>query len=117
MLRATLAMDPAVRTLAGRPLFAFAGIARPEKFFFSLRGEGLDLAGTRGFADHRPFKPDALRRLRADAAALGATLVTTAKDAVRLSPAERDGIAVARVSLRWSDERALDRLLDRIVPA
>ncbi|MCQ8278468.1 tetraacyldisaccharide 4'-kinase [Acetobacteraceae bacterium KSS8] len=117
VLRATLAMDPSVRALAGRPVFAFAGIARPEKFFDSLRAETLDLVGTRGFADHRPFRPDALRRLREEAAALGATLVTTPKDAVRLSPEERAGIAVAGVSLRWSDEDALGRLLDRIVAA
>lgn len=115
VLRATLAMDASVRALAGRTLFAFAGIARPEKFFRSLADEGLLLAGTRGFADHRRFGGAALRRLRGDAAALGATLVTTAKDAARLSPQERDGILVAGVSLRWADDTALQALLDRIV--
>lgn len=41
--------------IGGRPpLFAFAGIGRPQ-FFDQLVADGYRLAGTRAFADHHAF--------------------------------------------------------------
>ncbi|GJD33648.1 tetraacyldisaccharide 4'-kinase [Methylobacterium aerolatum] len=76
---------------AGRRVLAFAGIGRPGKFFDTLRETGARLAGTRAFPDHHPFREADLAALRREADRLGATLVTTEKDAVRLPP----GFAVA----------------------
>ena len=77
--------DPAaVEVLAGKPLLAFAGIGRPEKFFETLRLAGLSVAQTRAFADHHGFSGAEIASLRAEAQALGLTLVTTEKDAMRL---------------------------------
>ncbi len=91
MFRARIVPDPeAVARLAGRPLLAFAGIGRPEKFFATLRDAGLDLVATRSFADHHPFTDAEIAALRADAAAAGLALVTTEKDAARLPPKARD---------------------------
>jgi tetraacyldisaccharide 4'-kinase len=95
---------------------AFAGIGRPEKFFDGLRREGLALVEARGFGDHHRLSPIELAGLHRAAAALGATLLTTPKDIVRLAPAERPGIAVAGVTLLWEDAAALEDLLSRIVP-
>jgi tetraacyldisaccharide 4'-kinase len=63
---------------------------------------------TIAFSDHHRFGSADLARLRREAAALDATLVTTAKDAVRLPP----GMArVLRVSLEWDDPAAIELLL------
>ncbi len=71
------------------PVAAFCGVGNPESFFNHLRREGYTLALTRKFADHHNYtQPDAMR-LGTDAKANGATsLITTAKDAIKLSKLE-----------------------------
>ena len=110
VLRAELRPCPAPE-LNGHRVLAFAGIARPEKFFDSVRQAGAELFGGRAFADHHPYSAAELDRLARDAAQAGAILLTTAKDAVRLPPAFAEKIAVLRVELVWEDAAAPDRLL------
>lgn len=87
VLRARLRPDPAVvEHLKGAPLLGFAGIGRPEKFFATLENCGLTLRGRRAFPDHHTFTSEQRDALRTEATALGAQLVTTAKDRVRLPP-------------------------------
>lgn len=93
------------------PVLAFAGIGRPAKFAETLRAAGVAVVGLRGFPDHHRYSAAELRTLRDEAAALGARLVTTPKDAVRLPAALRGEIAVVGVALEWADPPALDRLL------
>ena len=109
VLRASLRSEAG--HLAGKPVFAFAGIGRPSKFFATLAEAGTVIAGQRAFPDHHRFRPAELRRLARKADALGARLVTTPKDAVRLPPEWRTQVAVAGVSLRWTDDAALEALL------
>jgi tetraacyldisaccharide 4'-kinase len=110
VLSATLAPVGGER-LAGSRFFAFAGIGRPEKFFATLRALGVVLGGARAFPDHHPFSAAELEKLHSDAERLGARLVTTAKDIVRVPSALRAGVEVLKVELRWSDPGALTRLL------
>ncbi|WP_235918924.1 tetraacyldisaccharide 4'-kinase [Aureimonas psammosilenae] len=70
--------------LHGVPLFAFAGIADPAKFYRTLADLGLSVAGTRDFPDHHVFSGEEIAELKEAAARGGARLVTTAKDAARL---------------------------------
>ncbi|MBW4022174.1 MAG: tetraacyldisaccharide 4'-kinase [Proteobacteria bacterium] len=102
-------LDPA------EPYFAFAGIGRPEKFFAGLRAAGIDLAGTRAFADHHPYTDADCAALIRAAAKAGAILLTTPKDMARLAPARRRGIAVAGVTLAWADEDRLMALLAEVM--
>jgi tetraacyldisaccharide 4'-kinase len=101
-------------SLAGDKVIAFAGIGRPEKFFAMLRGLMADLVGTRAFPDHHLYKQAELNRLRRDARARSATLITTEKDFVRLPPSEREGIRWLPVRAEFDDTSALSNLLDRI---
>lgn len=103
---------PSRAALAGRRVFAFAGIGRPAKFFDSLRELGCDLAATREFADHHPFTRGEIAELLAAAARLNALPVTTAKDAVRLPRETRGAVAVLDITLAWDDAPALDKLID-----
>ena len=99
---------------AGKTVFAFAGIGRPEKFFASLEDSGATLTGSCFFPDHHPYTEDEITELRAVAGE--AMLVTTEKDFVRLSTAQREGIRMLKVAAILDDAPAMERLLDSIVP-
>jgi tetraacyldisaccharide 4'-kinase len=103
-----------VEDLAGRPVFAFAGIGFPEKFFAGLRGAGVVVAGTAAFPDHHPYTPAEIAGLLRRAATASAVAVTTPKDAVRLPPGLRDEVRVVGVSLAWEDPAALAVLLGKV---
>ncbi|NOY52864.1 MAG: tetraacyldisaccharide 4'-kinase [Deltaproteobacteria bacterium] len=72
--------------LKGKTLFAFAGIARPGRFYETLEQVGVILQGRRSFPDHHNYRPEELRALLnegKDRQAEG--LITTEKDAVRIT--------------------------------
>jgi tetraacyldisaccharide 4'-kinase len=101
-----------VRVPAGvRRVVAFCGIARPERFFAALEGEGCVLAARAIFPDHHVYAAEELRELRARALKEGAVLVTTEKDTARLTPDERDGIVSARHEAALDDPQALVRFV------
>lgn len=99
---------------SGMPVFAFAGIAYPQKFFETLGNLGCTLRGAVALEDHQPLSPDLIARLKADADARGAQLVTTEKDAVRLAPDLRADILILPVRLEMSDPAPLCDALAQI---
>ncbi|SDN97374.1 lipid-A-disaccharide kinase [Methylobacterium phyllostachyos] len=102
---------------AGRRCLAFAGIGRPEKFFTTLAEAGAEIVGRRVFPDHHPYRDGDLAALAAAARRLGAELVTTEKDAVRLPPHIAARIGVLRVRLVWEDPETLRRQLQSVLGA
>lgn len=110
VLRAELVPDCNER-LGRRPVIAFAGIGRPEKFFRSVLALGAEIVATEAYADHHVYNASDSARLLGEASRQGATLVTTAKDFVKLPAALRAATLVVSVRLRWEDEAALDQLL------
>jgi tetraacyldisaccharide 4'-kinase len=111
VLRARLKPGPEAALLAGKPVFAFCGIASPRKFFATLQEAGAVLAGRKAFADHYPFDNDDLRELLAEAESLRATPVTTRKDFVRIPDSFRQQVTVVSVALEWEDPSAIETLL------
>jgi tetraacyldisaccharide 4'-kinase len=116
VLQASLVPGDDMRALAGRRVWAFAGIGRPRKFFSSLEEAGATLAGSTAFADHYTYTAPDLARLRAKAAAHDAMLVTTAKDFVRIAPAARDAITPLSARLAWANDDAIEALLRELIP-
>jgi tetraacyldisaccharide 4'-kinase len=81
-----------ISALKGRTVFAFSGIAHPNKFYNALRKEQLTIANTQDFPDHHFFSEKELRHLSQEASSHNAILVTTEKDWVRLDEAWRSKI-------------------------
>lgn len=113
VIRARLLPDDSALDLKGREVFAFAGIGRPQKFFDTVSQLGCKLVGCKAFDDHHPYS-DAEVQAILDAAA-GATVITTTKDLVRLSPEHAAQVRAVAVDLTWKDEGEIDALLDKVV--
>jgi tetraacyldisaccharide 4'-kinase len=112
VLRAHLKVEAAAFT--GKPVFAFAGIGRPEKFVTSLEDSGALVTGSCFFADHHPYSDEEITQLKHIAGETA--LVTTEKDFVRLTTAQRDGIRMIKAAALFDDASAMERLLDTAAP-
>jgi tetraacyldisaccharide 4'-kinase len=75
-----------VERFAGKPVVAFAGISRPQKFFAMLEQIGAHIRARHSFADHHTYTRSDLAHLQSKARRLNARLLTTEKDLVRLQP-------------------------------
>ncbi|GIL41034.1 tetraacyldisaccharide 4'-kinase [Roseiterribacter gracilis] len=96
--------------LAGKNVYAFAGIGRPKKFVATLQQMGARIVGFRAFADHHKFSKGEQAELKEAAKKVRATLVTTTKDAVRLPPSFAD---VVEVRASFYDPSALAMVLKK----
>ena len=79
LMRLTTGERLPLDALRGRPLTLLCGVARPQRFLQSVDGLGYTVAETHTFPDHHAYTPDDMRLLA------GKTVLTTLKDAVKLS--------------------------------
>lgn len=93
-------------SLAGQPVVALTGIARPARFVRSLEQLGARVVFHARFADHHRFTPAELERVRSEAERHAALVVTTEKDAERLP----EGFGAVVVEARLSVSAGLDAL-------
>jgi tetraacyldisaccharide 4'-kinase len=105
ILRAAVITDmvPMV-SLKGHAIYAFAGIGDPPRFRAGLQAAGLDVVGLRSFPDHHVYSTEEISALHQRAKLLGAKLVTTRKDFVRLPEILRGDIMPIDIHLEWENE-------------
>ena len=101
----------AAAPLIGREVVAFAGIARPEKFYATLRRVGAQIVATRDFADHHPYTPREIEALIEEAGRRGALLATTEKDLMRLGARQARAVVTLPVTLRFEEPKMVQRAL------
>jgi tetraacyldisaccharide 4'-kinase len=89
VLGARIAAQTDTRWLSVLPVIGFAGIARPAKFFATLRNHGARVIDERSYPDHYRYSERQARSLLNEASRYKAMLVTTEKDWVRL-PEDRE---------------------------
>jgi len=98
----------------GMSVLAFAGIGRPEKFYNTLKDMGVVVKATRSFDDHQTIPTSLLTRLEKEAWEMGAQLVTTEKDAVRLPKEWQQKVLTVPVRLKIHDAEVYDKALEAI---
>ena len=113
VLRATLAPGEDAAHLNQRKVVAFAGLGRPGKFFNTLVDLGAQVVAAHPFDDHHLYRPADIQTILDEAFALDALPVTTEKDAMRLTPDQRQQVNVLRVGVQWKDGATLSALLER----
>ena len=91
---------------------AFAGIADPSKFFKTLRSLGANLIDCVALSDHQNLDGQVLKRLERKANSAHAQLVTTEKDAVRLSKSFRKKVLSLPVRIEFDDKNELENLFN-----
>ena len=94
-----------IQSLKNRAITAFAGIAKPDRFFNALENMGISLAHRIRFRDHHSYTERDLETLP------GEVLITTEKDAVRLGGLGAGNFLHLRISVKILE---FDRLMELI---
>jgi tetraacyldisaccharide 4'-kinase len=99
--------------LETRKAAAFCALGNPSNFFEQLRRENFTLTATREFPDHHRYTADDITKLEKEAARSGAEiLLTTAKDAVKLTHLNFETPCfVVESKLVFDDEKKLREML------
>jgi tetraacyldisaccharide 4'-kinase len=91
--------------LKNRAVVAFAGIAKPERFFAALKSVGVQPVKTVRFRDHHHYSARDIEKLG------GEILITTEKDAVRLRTITDRAFSYLRISAKIPDFDGLITLI------
>ncbi|MFN7226415.1 MAG: tetraacyldisaccharide 4'-kinase [Holosporales bacterium] len=114
---ADLVLEKPANIFFNRPVVAFAGIGRPEKFFTSLEKTGITPVETISFGDHHHYTTRDKQKLERIATMHGAALVTTEKDYVRLPVDFRKLVNPLPAHLVWRNPEAIENFLQRLFNA
>ena len=106
---------------SNKKYIAFCGIARPEKFYASLKEEGpekegLEVTETYNFPDHRPYTEGDLEPLLKQAKKTGAKIITTEKDFVRLPDLYKNEVITLPIRLDIDTPQTLLSLIKKTKP-
>jgi tetraacyldisaccharide 4'-kinase len=102
------------RDLRGMPVYAFCGLGVPDKFYNGLKAQGAELRGKKSFPDHHAFSRREVENSLREAERLGATPVTTAKDATRIAPDLLQKITVCELRLSFQNEDMFEKLIGKL---
>lgn len=110
-------MKPRRSRLPSGPVAAFCAVGNPQSFFAQLKAAGYAVVVEKAFRDHHSYTQKEIDDLVDTAARAGATsLITTAKDAVKLRALQFSlPYHVFEIEIAIEDEEALGRLIQATV--
>jgi len=91
---------------------AFCSIGNPEKFFLTLEISNFKLLSTKVFPDHHSYTIDEIETLITKAKENNATLITTAKDYVKIPKKYHSNIKCLDTTLVIDKENELETLIN-----
>ncbi len=92
-------------------IIAFCGIGQPTRFFALLESLGFETVNQVAFPDHHRFRDAELRHLTRMAKKVGATLLTTEKDYVRLPQDFQENCLTLPIAMMIDDKSQFKALL------
>lgn len=98
-------------------LIAFCGLAFPKKFFNSLEDRGFNVIKKIPFPDHYLYSEKDVSYLREKARSLGAKLITTEKDYVRLTKTQKKYVSYVPIELCWEKKEEVTTFLKSKIKA
>jgi tetraacyldisaccharide 4'-kinase len=113
-MSARLIPAPLPEDIKGKPVVAFTGIGRPDKFFETVSSLECILKEKIPFADHHPYSKADIKYLRDTAKKANARLLSTEKDARRLPASFLSEVTIVPVTLEWKNKEAIETLVDGI---
>jgi tetraacyldisaccharide 4'-kinase len=93
-------------------LVAFCGLAFPKKFFNSLEDNGFNVIKKIPFPDHYLYSEKDISGLREKARSLGAKIITTEKDYVRLTKTQKKYVNYVPIELCWENKKEITKFLN-----
>lgn len=90
--------------------FAFAGIGRPEKFYDTLKKEGLAVVGNVNFPDHHHYIEDDIEYVKNLSESQKAELITTEKDFIKLPEEMKNITECAKIELKIKSGNLLNKI-------
>lgn len=94
-----------------RPVIAFAGLGYPEKFNRTLQDYGFEVKRFIPFPDHHPYTIPEIERLLKMAKRRKISLITTAKDFLRIPEPFKKKVSVFNVNLKFEEPKKLHALI------
>jgi len=107
--------DQAEEDTDKKSVIAFAGIARPEKFFTALEHSGYSVHARFAFGDHHTYTHDQLKRITQRAEKDNLQVITTEKDWIKLAESWKRKIGYIKIAVKLDEQGqdALRKALDR----
>ena len=90
--------------IAGEKVIGFCGLGFPQKFKKTLEKMELEVIDFIAFSDHHPYTITEIQKLLKAARNLGAKLVTTRKDYIKIPDVFKNDISVIDINLSFTDE-------------
>jgi len=108
--------ESGLSTVQGKKVGAFCGIGKPDQFFETVKGLGVDLVWSEAFPDHFDYAAFDFSKMEQQARQAGAELLlTTEKDAVKLS-AKSFSLPLYSVRVTLDVVEGRDEWLKHILP-
>lgn len=94
-----------------KPVIAFCGIGRPEKFFTSLENSDIKIINKFSYADHHHYSESEIKKMLDLASKNNVKLLTTKKDWVRLEKRYQKQIDYLDIDIEFDDKNYLEKKL------
>jgi tetraacyldisaccharide 4'-kinase len=109
--RQTFNAMPVFQPLKVGRVVAFCGLGFPQKFYNSLKKEGIDMIAKKSFPDHYVYQDKDLQKLLNLANEHQAELITTRKDWVKLPMDWQDRVNVLDIKIQFEDPQGIYKFI------